>query len=456
MSTLKGGAVRKVLALFLVAALLVAGLAACGGGSSSGGGGSGSGSGGTCCGTQVPLTAGPPNVEPLVIDSGPAAVNGTAVNQAFVSVQVCAHGSTTNCATIDHVVVDTGSIGFRVVADGIPTSLLTALQGLYQKDPGTGDVLTECVQFAGAYSYGSVSQVDITLPVSTESATGVNAQIIGDPSYATIPGDCSNPPGVTPAPMAQNTVATFGANGILGVGVFPNDCPACESGAVSGAYYSCPTPTSCTDVADALTTQLVQNPVVLFATDNNGTIMQLPAIANAGVSDLTTGVIVFGIGTRSNNALGSATVMAVNLNNASGPSVSATVNGSAYDDSFFDSGTNFLGISGPALPSSVALCTTGNTAFYCTSATASFTATAQGQDSNGTATGTMANADFSIADANTLLPDGTSVTAVPSLGGPNSDPASVDFGLPFFFGRYVYTGIMGQTVTGATTPFFAY
>jgi len=50
----------------------------------------------------------------------------------------------------------------------------------------------------------------------------------------------------------------------------------------------------------------VQNPVTLFATDNNGVIIELPAVS--GVETSVTGSLIFGIGTQSNNALGSATV----------------------------------------------------------------------------------------------------------------------------------------------------
>src|SRR6516165_9362210 len=110
--TMKGDTVRKVLALVvLVQALLVAGCSGGGssGGSSSGGSSGGSSSGGTCCGNQVPITAGPPNVEPLVIDQGPAAViaaGQAAIDTAFVTVQVCTDALKTICANIDHIQID--------------------------------------------------------------------------------------------------------------------------------------------------------------------------------------------------------------------------------------------------------------------------------------------------------------------------------------------------------------
>src|SRR5207248_2177278 len=66
---------------------------------------------------QTIATPGPPNVEILTVDAGPAG----GVNTAFVSVQVCVPGTTT-CQTIDHVEVDTGSIGLRILAD-VPFTL---------------------------------------------------------------------------------------------------------------------------------------------------------------------------------------------------------------------------------------------------------------------------------------------------------------------------------------------
>ena len=50
----------------------------------------------------------------------------------------------------------------------------------------------------------------------------------------------------------------------------------------------------------------VSNPVAAFAKDNNGVIVELPSASGPEAS--LSGSLIFGIGTRSNNGLGGATV----------------------------------------------------------------------------------------------------------------------------------------------------
>lgn len=60
-----------------------------------------------------------------------------------------------------------------------------------------------------------------------------------------------------------------------------------------------------------LASKEVANPVAAFATDNNGTIIRLPAVPATGQANVT-GQLVFGVGTQSNNALPTtATVVAM-------------------------------------------------------------------------------------------------------------------------------------------------
>ena len=95
---------RKTLILACIPLLL---LTACGGG----GGSSNIGPPPPPPPGQVIATPGPPNVEPVILDAGPA--NGPNFNTAFVTVTVCIPGGA--CQNIDHVEVDTGSTGLRLL-----------------------------------------------------------------------------------------------------------------------------------------------------------------------------------------------------------------------------------------------------------------------------------------------------------------------------------------------------
>src|SRR6266404_8433933 len=387
--------------------------------------------------TQMIATPGPPNVETLTVNAGPAG----GVNTAFVSVKICAPGSTTSCQTIDNIEVDTGSIGLRILVDA-PFTVALPLE----TNGSGGPAITECLQFADGSSYGSLRVADITLPMSGEHASNVVVQLIGDSAYPVPTGSVT---GQSACPgIAENTVQAFGANGILGVGPFAQDCgSACVAPAtpLAGVYYSCSSPSTCVD-ANASLTQQVPNPVTLFATDNNGVIVELPAVVSAGAVS-SAGALVFGIGTRTNNGLGTATVLPEDPNTGF---ITATYKGAAYTDGYIDSGSNgnFF------IDSSLTQCTTA-TGFYCPASTMSETATLQGT------TATMLAANFSVANAEMLFLN-TSYTAFSNLGGtivnppPASQPQPFDLGLPFFYGHNVFTAIENANTPGGMGPYFAY
>ncbi|MGA9992093.1 MAG: DUF3443 family protein, partial [Thiobacillaceae bacterium] len=70
------------------------------------------------------VSSGGTNQIPVVVDAGPPGVH--AINGPYVSVTLCAPG-TTNCQTIDHLLVDTGASGARVLASVLQPALLAAL-----------------------------------------------------------------------------------------------------------------------------------------------------------------------------------------------------------------------------------------------------------------------------------------------------------------------------------------
>ncbi len=74
------------------------------------------------------------------------------------SVTVCAPGSSTNCQTIDNILVDTRSWGLRPIS-----SVLSPALSLPQQFDASGNPLLECAQFAEGFSWGPVKLVDMQI-----------------------------------------------------------------------------------------------------------------------------------------------------------------------------------------------------------------------------------------------------------------------------------------------------
>ena len=110
---------RKLAVLALFPLVFIAACGGGGGGSFSGGGGGGGGGG------QTISPPGPPNVETLTVNSGPAGVN--ALNTPYISVTFCQPNNPANCATVDYIEVDTGSTGLRVIYDALPSGFAAGL-----------------------------------------------------------------------------------------------------------------------------------------------------------------------------------------------------------------------------------------------------------------------------------------------------------------------------------------
>jgi Protein of unknown function (DUF3443) len=429
-------------------------LAGCGGGGSSGSSftspgtsssssGSGSSSGATAS-NSVAVTVGP----------GPTAAGGGTFNIPYVSVTVCSPGTTT-CATIDNVLVDTGSVGLRLMASALAAASLTLTN---TADPSVaGNTIAECLPFADGYTWGPVALADVK--IAGELASSVTINILDDNgSYAaTAPSSCTtvlSQGGTT----SLDSVTEFAANGVLGVGTFGQDCGSscaeCASltpdgcnTAMTDLYYSCNTSTNSCAFTPVAETAQVTNPVALFATDNNGVILTLEAIPTAGQTTAT-GTLIFGIDTQSNNALGSAFVLTAD----DAGNFTTNYKGQVLSSSFIDSGSN-----GMYFPdSSITICpnTQSNpqaSDFYCPSATLSETAIMQGQD------GSTNTVPFNVVSLNSIS---NSFYASDALAGPAPSNTSLgsyfDWGLPFFYGKRVFTAIEGKTAGTATGPFYAY
>jgi hypothetical protein len=390
-------------------------------------GGSGDAGGGT---TPPPPTS-TTNTASVTVDAGPSPTTSPSVNTMFTSVTVCVPGSTTNCQTIDHVQVDTGSYGLRLLA-----SVLTV--ALPVETLANGDSLTECTQFVDGFSWGSVATADIQ--IAGETAKSLPVQVIGDTRFTNIPAACSGTGGTE-----EDTVSTFGANGILGIGPFESDCGDCDT-VTHGLYYACAA--SCTDTTVPVNQQ-VPNPVTHFAVDNNGAIVVLPTVAAGGAANVT-GSLIFGIDTQSDNASGTQTVLTVDDD----AELVMTFNGQTLANSFIDSGSNGIFFA----DSSIVTCTAPPSDptsqivnFYCPASTLTLGLSIQGMN------GVMANnLTFGVGNAITMLDN--PFDAYPQLGGtlPPGNAGTFDFGLPFFFGRRVAIAVQGAITTVGTGPYIAF
>jgi len=397
-------------------------LAGCGGGGG-GGGGSSVGSGGSV--NPVPTA---PNVLPIAVGSGLAPVAN--VNVPLVSVTICAPGSTTACQTIDHVLLDTASTGLRILAPALDTSL-----GLPPQANENGDSLAECVAFVDSYAWGAVRLADVRLGGAT--TTTIPVQIIADATFPTIPASCSSL-----GPAAANTVQSFGANGVLGVSAFLEDCgPVCAQFVIPGTYYTCSNG-ACNPVATTLDRQ-VRNPVAALASDNNGFVIELASVPAAGAATVS-GTLTLGIGTQSNNAMGS--VVAFDLDTSG--NLKTTFKTQTLT-AFFDSGSNALFFPDSTIP----VCDSASAApgFYCPAATQELSAVVQGA-----ANGVTGNVNFSVANAAALATNAPTFTAFANLAAPVSWAPVFDWGLPFFYGRRVVMAIEQRSTPAGTGPFVAY
>jgi hypothetical protein len=356
-----------------------------------------------------------PNVQPITV----AKIATGTRNMLQTSVTICVPGTST-CQTINNIQVDTGSQGLRILASALaPTLALPSVTA------STGSTAASCTVFGSGYTWGSVRTADVHLAGEVAAATSI--QVIADPAIPAAPTDCSN------SGLPMLTATALRSNGILGVGPFSADCGSgCASTALPRWYCSC---SSGACVAAALpVAQQVTNPISRFATDNNGLVIELPAVAAAGATSVT-GTMTFGIGSQSNNLLGSAQVLP---SNSITGFVSTALQGKTYSTSFIDSGSNGLFFALSSVP------TCGF--WFCPTSVQSLAATVAGIN------GATSNVTFTMGNANSLFASGNN--ALSNLAGPASN--YFDWGLPFFFGRRVFTAIEASATPAGNGPYYAF
>jgi hypothetical protein len=396
------------------------------------------GGNGTSAASVVPPT--PQNTLTVTVDAGPPAAPGGppvgAINHAYVTVKVCVPGSQTECASIDHVLLDTGSVGLRLVRSVLAAHAVT----LTAETDAQGRAIEECVGFAGGQTWGPVALADVTM--AGESAAKLPVQVLDD---RTVP---------SPAPPATcgangtliNGVSGFNANGVLGLGVLAQDCgQSCVAAATPLAlYYGCTAAGVCS-AENVILTDQVTNPVTMFATDNNGIIVNLPNLKNANGDATVQGELIFGIATQTNNGL-PATGLTVLGTDSNGDFKATYYTSTTVLPALIDSGTDSYAFNDPTLT----VCSSGSfVGYYCPmQAPLSRSAVNTGVGANNASS----TVDFAIQDPSTFVANATAFTGL--AGGPGS--SHFFWGMPFFYGRQVYVGIEARVAGIYTGPYYAY
>jgi hypothetical protein len=345
------------------------------------------------------------------------------LNKPCVSITVCNPGTST-CQTIDDILLDTGSIGLRIFKSVLnPSISLTPVAS-------SSGSLAECYQFGdGSSIWGPVQTASVIL--GNEPAVQVSVQI-GDATFAAVPAACA---GVLTSPAD----ASF--SGILGVGVFTQDCgPGCSISAGNGFYYTC-SGSTCSGAKVVLSSQ-VQNPVALLPRDNNGVIVELPSVSSSGASSVS-GSLMLGIGTQTNNVVPSGVTMYAA--DQVGEIITTISTTSTYS-AIIDSGSNGYFFTPPSA-SQLPNCASPNPSWFCPSSIVNISATNAGASGS-----PSAPVSFEIGNFTNLISSNNKVFS--NIGG--NAPGKFDWGLPFYFGRNVYVGIEGKGSSIGSGPYWAY
>jgi hypothetical protein len=354
--------------------------------------------------------------------------SNTYPNKPCASVTVCEPG-TANCVTVNDLLIDTGSYGLRVFK-----SALGSLN-LPQVTNASSTPVAECVHFGdGSADWGPIKTADLT--IGNEPTVTTSIQVI-DSTYFSGHYSCSNP---------DTQPSDAGFNGILGIGLFAQDCgTTCAVSSGNGMYYAC-SGSTCSGSKLSVSDQL-QNPLTLFPLDNNGVIFELPNIAADGAAS-TNGYLVFGIGTRTNNTVPSG----IHAYPADGNGQFVTsFEGHTYR-SFIDSGSN--GYFFPSVISSSTMpdCGGGLSGWYCPSDQMILTVTNSGYSGspNGTFDFQVVSMSELMSTPNWVFPSSAGTSGSGGIGG------LFDWGLPFYVGRNVYHGFEGKSSDLGNGTYWAY
>ena len=380
------------------------------------------------------------------VESGPAGgFSGTQnANILYATVTVCAPSDASRCQIIDHVQIDTGSVGLRIFASKV--SSLNLPQVTLDT---AGTQAWECYPFVIGGLWGGVAVADLGL--GQQWAKAVPIQLIQDGPTMQAPQDCA----AATNNQILSSVSALGSNGILGIGSVTLDCgQTCLQGNYAAAnvpyeqYRGCPhNATDAKQCASATVQQNQQgfNPLAALDVDNNGVVLLMPAVTGLG-AETANGELIFGINTQANNQLasGSTTVhLGVDLlnNPDSYLAITTQYNGQTIYNSYLDTGTNGLFFA-DSVGNPIAKCLASD--WYCPPSLAVQTAVLSDGDSPQK---NQVNVQFGVGNANALFSTTNAafgdLAGAPPVSTVSTAPvkASFSWGMPFFYGKKVFLSI---------------
>lgn len=338
--------------------------------------------------------------------------NGNGYNTPYVTVTVC-QPNTTICQTVDHILLDTGSVGLKIDQSQLQTTLPSITQ------TGSGLPISVCNLYGSGYVFATANYADVY--IGGEKAPNIPVQIIDDStSQSGVPSSCSN----------QGAFVDFsnssGAKGIIGVN------PMINLGNNTNLDYTC-TGGVCTEINSGIpVTYLNVNPVGYFVSgNNNGEVVSLPTVS-ANTNSNITGTLTFGINTESNNQV------PTNISSVQGDPNDFIgrfigLSSGAYFPTMFDSGTNHFRF----YSTEINLC--GE--LYCPSSSTAWTSQISSY-----------NMSVSAIPLSSIITSQTvAYSLMPNLG-LSAQSGSGLYGLPFYFGKNIYLGFVGSNSSMGSGP----
>lgn len=386
-------------------------------------------------------------------------------NILYATVTVCSPTDTSQCVSIDHVQVDTGSVGLRVLASKVKSLNLPPVEIASAPTVNTW----ECFPFVIGGLWGANAKA--VLGLGRQSTGVVAVQLIEDDPNAALqaPANCL----AAADQQILSSAAALGSNGILGIGSTNLDCgQVCLDGSYAAnntfvQYYGCPqgaaSTAACSTTASVAANLQVSNPVSALQNSayRNGVVLAMPAVNDPGALSAA-GELIFGLDTTagtsslsSNMVPPGATKVQLgvdpgNINAYLNVTTQLTRGSSVltFASSYLDTGTNGLFFTDSS-PTPLALCN-GST-WYCPVRALTLDAVLS---DGGSPTQNPVALKFQVGNAEALF--STSNSAFGSLAGTApSGSTSFAWGMPFFYGRRVYLSIWD--ITGpVVAPWYAW